>query len=130
MACPKTPDLGINKICYSIGLSPKKCIQGQHCCTSSYKKYIRIVDTLFRLQTGLVLLLAAVCFKFQAIRRGLKGLCLLLNPFRTAVSCWGQSNQISSSLSPNRDCGSKGDTPFAATTYCCCCTVNKPKCPL
>ena len=30
-----------------------------------------------------------------------------LNPFRTAVSFWGQSTQISSRLSPNRDCGSK-----------------------
>ena len=34
------------------------------------------------------------------------------NPFRTAVSLWGQTTQISSSLSPKRspkrDCGSKG----------------------
>ena len=29
------------------------------------------------------------------------------NPFRTADSFWGQSSQISSSLSPNRGCGSK-----------------------
>ena len=32
----------------------------------------------------------------------------LLNPFRTAVPFWGQTNQISSSLSPKRDCGCKG----------------------
>ena len=31
-----------------------------------------------------------------------------INPFRTAVSLWGQTTQISSSLSPKRDCGSKG----------------------
>ena len=31
----------------------------------------------------------------------------MVNPFRTAVSFWGQSTQISSRLSPNRDCGSK-----------------------
>ena len=31
-----------------------------------------------------------------------------LNPFRTAVSFWGQSSQISSSFVPKRDCGSKG----------------------
>ena len=30
-----------------------------------------------------------------------------LNPFRTAVPLWGQTTQISSSLSPKRDCGSK-----------------------
>ena len=30
-----------------------------------------------------------------------------LNPFRTAVSLWGQTTQISRSLSPKRDCGSK-----------------------
>ena len=30
-----------------------------------------------------------------------------VNPFRTAVSFWGQSTQISSTLSPHRDCGSK-----------------------
>ena len=30
------------------------------------------------------------------------------NPFRTAVSIWGQTTQTSSSLSPKRDCGSKG----------------------
>ena len=34
-----------------------------------------------------------------------------LNPFRTAVSFWGQSTQIWSSLSPNRDCGSKRVAP-------------------
>ena len=32
----------------------------------------------------------------------------LLNPFRTAVPFWGQTPQPSSSLSPKRDCGSKG----------------------
>ena len=32
----------------------------------------------------------------------------IINPFRTAVSLWGQTTQISSSLSPKRDCGSKG----------------------
>ena len=31
-----------------------------------------------------------------------------LNPFRTAVPLWGQTTQILSSLSPKRDCGSKG----------------------
>ena len=31
-----------------------------------------------------------------------------LNPFRTAVPFWGQSSLISSTLPPNRDCGSKG----------------------
>ena len=30
------------------------------------------------------------------------------HPFMTAVPLWGQSTQISSSLSPKRDCGSKG----------------------
>ena len=30
------------------------------------------------------------------------------NPFRTADPFWGQTSQISSSLSPKRDCGSKG----------------------
>ena len=30
-----------------------------------------------------------------------------VNPFRTAVPLWGQTTQISSSLSPKRDCGSK-----------------------
>ena len=34
-------------------------------------------------------------------------LIMELNPFRTAVSFWGQSTQISSTLSPHRDCGSK-----------------------
>ena len=29
----------------------------------------------------------------------------LVNPFRTAVPLWGQTTQISSSLSPKRDCG-------------------------
>ena len=32
-----------------------------------------------------------------------------LNPFRTAVPFWGQTSRISSSLSPKRDCGSKGN---------------------
>ena len=32
----------------------------------------------------------------------------LLNPFRTTVPLWGQTTQISSSLPPKRDCGSKG----------------------
>ena len=32
---------------------------------------------------------------------------LPLNPFRTAVPVWGQSSQISSSLSPKWDCGPK-----------------------
>ena len=31
-----------------------------------------------------------------------------LNPFRTAVTFWVQISQISNSLSPKRDCGSKG----------------------
>ena len=31
-----------------------------------------------------------------------------INPFRTAVPLWGQTSQISSTLSPKRDCGSKG----------------------
>ena len=31
-----------------------------------------------------------------------------LNLFRTAVPFWGQTSQISSSLPPKRDCGSKG----------------------
>ena len=31
-----------------------------------------------------------------------------LNPFRTAVPFWGQTSQIPCSLSPKRDCGSKG----------------------
>ena len=31
-----------------------------------------------------------------------------VNPFRTAVPFWGHSTLISSTLSPNRDCGSKG----------------------
>ena len=30
-----------------------------------------------------------------------------INSFRTAVSFWGQSNQILNSLSPKRDCGTK-----------------------
>ena len=30
------------------------------------------------------------------------------NPLRTAVPFWGQTTQISNSLSPKRDCGSKG----------------------
>ena len=33
---------------------------------------------------------------------------ITLNPFRTAVPFWGQTSQISSSLSLKRDCGSKG----------------------
>ena len=32
---------------------------------------------------------------------------VLINPFRDAVSFWGQTTQISSSFSPKRDCGSK-----------------------
>ena len=35
-------------------------------------------------------------------------LVVWVNPFRTAVPCWGQTSEISSSLSPKRDCGSKG----------------------
>ena len=31
-----------------------------------------------------------------------------IDPFRTAVPFWGQTSQISSSLPPKRDCGSKG----------------------
>ena len=31
-----------------------------------------------------------------------------VNPFRTAVPFRGQTTQISSSLSPKRDCGSEG----------------------
>ena len=39
---------------------------------------------------------------------------LCYNPFRTAVPyhMWGQTTQILSSLSPKRDCGSKGVNPF------------------
>ena len=37
--------------------------------------------------------------------------------FRTAVSFWGQSSQISSGLSPNRDCGSKRDKQDPSTGY-------------
>ena len=33
---------------------------------------------------------------------------LIVNPLRTAVLFWGQTTQFSSSLSPKRDCGSKG----------------------
>ena len=33
---------------------------------------------------------------------------MMINPFRTAVPLWGQTSQISSTLSPKRDCGSKG----------------------
>ena len=36
------------------------------------------------------------------------GSILYFNPFRTAVPFWGQSTIISSTLSPNRDYGSKG----------------------
>ena len=32
----------------------------------------------------------------------------IVNPSRTSVPFWGQTTQISSSLSPKRDCGSKG----------------------
>ena len=32
---------------------------------------------------------------------------VIFNPFRTAVPFWGQTAQISSSLSPKRDCGPK-----------------------
>ena len=32
-----------------------------------------------------------------------------INPFRTAVPFWGQTSPISNSLSPKRDCGSKGN---------------------
>ena len=31
-----------------------------------------------------------------------------INDFRSAVPFWGQTSQISSSLFPKRDCGSKG----------------------
>ena len=41
-----------------------------------------------------------------------------LNPFRTAVPFWGQTRQISSSLSPNRDCGLKRDSQVSAVAYC------------
>ena len=37
---------------------------------------------------------------------------VLSYPFRTAVPFWGQTSQILSSLSPKRDCGSKGDNVF------------------
>ena len=37
------------------------------------------------------------------------GVCL--NPFRTAVPFWGHTSQISSILSPKRDCGPKGVNP-------------------
>ena len=33
---------------------------------------------------------------------------LFVSPFRTAVRFWVQTTQISSRLSPKRDCGSKG----------------------
>ena len=44
-----------------------------------------------------------------------------LNPFKTAVSIWGQTTHTnSSSLSPNRDCGSKGvnQVSVAVATAC------------
>ena len=46
-----------------------------------------------------------------------------VNPLRTAVPFWGQTTQISSSLSPKRDCGPKGVNilrcrrPFSFRTY-------------
>ena len=43
-------------------------------------------------------------FTICAMRGGAEG----VNPFRTAVPFWGQTSQISSSLSPKRDWGSKG----------------------
>ena len=44
------------------------------------------------------------------LRRSTNGTKLVpsFNPFRTAVPFWGQSNLILSTLSPNRDCASKG----------------------
>ena len=48
---------------------------------------------------------------------------LFLTPFRTAVPFWGQTTQILSSLSPKRDCGSKGDNTININTHihndCC-----------
>ena len=40
--------------------------------------------------------------------------CARVNPFRTAVPLSGQSSQIPSSLSPERDCGTKGVAPVRA----------------
>ena len=39
-----------------------------------------------------------------------------VNPFRTAAPFWGQTTQISSRLSPKRDCGSKGVNGFVVCT--------------
>ena len=42
-----------------------------------------------------------------------------MNPFRTAVPFWGQTTQISSSLSPKQDCGSEGvKIPLAWPSVC------------
>ena len=56
---------------------------------------------------------------------------IMLASFRTAVPFWGQTSLISSSLSPKRDCGSKGVKnngarsssnveQLAAARSCCC----------
>ena len=42
-----------------------------------------------------------------------------VNPFRTAVPFWGQTSQISSSLSPKRDCGSKRQITTPLVNYYC-----------
>ena len=44
----------------------------------------------------------------------------VVNPFRTAVPLWGQTTQISSSLSPNGDCCKgvkRNEIPTAAVMY-------------
>ena len=43
----------------------------------------------------------------------------MFNPFRTAVPFWGQTTQLSSSLSRQRDCGPKRDKEVPGTLYCC-----------
>ena len=40
-----------------------------------------------------------------------------IHPFRTSVPFWGQTSRISNSLSPKRDCGSKGVNSLFYTWY-------------
>ena len=56
---------------------------------------------LFYFCTGIYIPLLYCCV--PCVTRGV----LLINPFRTAVPFCGETTQISSSLSPKRDCGSK-----------------------
>ena len=46
-----------------------------------------------------------------------------VNSFRTAVPFWGQTSQISSGLSPIRDCGSKGVKCIVASGMSSPCTA-------